>query len=101
MTVTNEPGYYEDGQFGIRIENVMVVREAKTPHNFGDRGYLGLEHVTLVPMQTKMLDLSIMTQAEIAWVNAYNSECFAKVSPFLKANTPGFAWLKRQAESVK
>ena len=47
MTVTNEPGYYADGQFGIRIENVMLVREAKTPNNFGDKGYLGFEHVKM------------------------------------------------------
>ena len=43
-----EPGYYEDGKFGIRIENVVVVREAVTPHNFGEKGYLGFEHLTMV-----------------------------------------------------
>jgi hypothetical protein len=43
-----EPGYYADGEYGIRIENVVVVREAQTPNNFGDKGFLGFEHVTLV-----------------------------------------------------
>ena len=43
-----EPGYYADGRFGIRIENVVVVREANTPNNFGDKGYLGFEHLTMV-----------------------------------------------------
>lgn len=47
MTVSNEPGYYADGRFGIRIESIILVKEAKTPHNFGDKGYLGFEHVTL------------------------------------------------------
>ena len=47
MTVSNEPGYYEDGQYGIRIENVVLVKEAETPNNFGQKGYLGFEHVTL------------------------------------------------------
>lgn len=47
MTVSNEPGYYADGRFGIRIENVVLVREANTPNNFGDKGYLGFEHVTM------------------------------------------------------
>ena len=47
MTVTNEPGYYEDGKYGIRIENVLLVKEAKTPNNFGDKGYLGFENVTM------------------------------------------------------
>lgn len=43
-----EPGYYADGRFGIRIENVVVVRNADTPNNFGDKGFLKFEHVTLV-----------------------------------------------------
>lgn len=47
MTVSNEPGYYADGQYGIRIENIVLVREAKTLNNFGNKGYLGFEHVTL------------------------------------------------------
>lgn len=46
---STEPGFYADGRFGIRIENVVVVRKAKTPNNFGDKGYLGFEHVTMVP----------------------------------------------------
>jgi Xaa-Pro aminopeptidase len=47
MTLSNEPGYYEDGKYGIRIENIVLVREVKTPNNFGDKGYLGFEHVTM------------------------------------------------------
>lgn len=47
MTVSNEPGYYADGRFGIRIENIVLVKEVKTPNNFGDKGYLGFENVTM------------------------------------------------------
>ena len=47
MTVSNEPGYYADGKFGIRIESIVLVREVKTPNNFGDKGYLGFENVTM------------------------------------------------------
>lgn len=43
-----EPGYYADGEYGIRIENVVIVREAQTPNNFGNKGFLGFEHVTMV-----------------------------------------------------
>lgn len=43
-----EPGYYKDGEYGIRIENIVIVREAQTPNNFGDKGYLRFEHVTMV-----------------------------------------------------
>ncbi|KAL5133369.1 T-complex protein 1 subunit gamma [Glycine soja] len=41
-----DPGYYEDGEFGIRLENVLIVKEADTNFNFGDRGYLSFEHIT-------------------------------------------------------
>jgi hypothetical protein len=43
-----EPGYYADGEYGIRIESVVVVREAHTPNNFGNKGFLGFERVTMV-----------------------------------------------------
>lgn len=43
-----EPGYYEDGNFGIRLENVLVVNDAETEFNFGDKGYLQFEHITWV-----------------------------------------------------
>ena len=55
-----EPGYYKDGQYGIRIENIVIVREAQTPNNFGDKGYLRFEHVTMVrapPLSTHLLPL--------------------------------------------
>jgi Xaa-Pro aminopeptidase len=42
-----EPGYYADGEYGIRIESVVVVREVQTPNNFGNKGFLGFERVTM------------------------------------------------------
>lgn len=53
MVVSNEPGYYEDGAFGIRIENLQIIAEAKTSHRFGGTSFLGFERLTLVPMQEK------------------------------------------------
>jgi len=46
-----EPGYYQDGDFGIRIENVMLVKSVNLAHNFGGKGFLGFEHVTLVSIE--------------------------------------------------
>lgn len=46
----SEPGYYEDGNFGIRLENVLVIKEADTKFNFGDKGYLAFEHITWVSL---------------------------------------------------
>lgn len=48
MVISNEPGYYQDGEFGIRIESLVVVRPQKTPHEFGGVKYYGMEHLTMV-----------------------------------------------------
>ncbi|KAL7748540.1 hypothetical protein RI367_005950 [Sorochytrium milnesiophthora] len=96
MTVTNEPGYYEDGKFGIRIENVLVVRDANTPDNFGDRGYLGFEPVTVVPMQKKLIKTDLLTSVERDWINSYHKLCWEKVSPLLKSDTLAYEYLKRE-----
>ncbi|KAM4702754.1 xaa-Pro aminopeptidase 1 [Rhinophrynus dorsalis] len=64
MILSDEPGYYEDGSFGIRIENLVLVVPAKTKYNFRDRGSLTFEPITLVPIQTKMINIELLTQKE-------------------------------------
>ncbi|KAK2465569.1 hypothetical protein APHAL10511_002461 [Amanita phalloides] len=100
MTVTNEPGYYEDGQFGIRIENIMLVGEAKTPHNFGDKGYLGFERVTMCPIQKKLVDVALLTAEEKKWLNDYHVEIWEKASPHLQHDHRALDWLKRECSPL-
>jgi Xaa-Pro aminopeptidase len=95
MTVSNEPGYYADGEYGIRIENVVVVREAQTPNNFGDKGFLGFEHVTMVPMGRNLIDVSLLSVDEREWVDAYHKE-IRKVSPLLESDARARTWLERE-----
>uniref|UniRef100_A0A8C5TA33 Xaa-Pro aminopeptidase 1 n=1 Tax=Malurus cyaneus samueli TaxID=2593467 RepID=A0A8C5TA33_9PASS len=66
MIVSDEPGYYEDGSFGIRIENVVLVIPAETKYNFKNRGSLTFEPLTLVPIQTKMIDVNLLTEKEVS-----------------------------------
>ncbi|CAG8638527.1 5794_t:CDS:10 [Dentiscutata erythropus] len=101
MTVTNEPGYYEDEKFGIRIETVLLVREVETPNNFGDRGYLGFEHITLVPIQTSLVDVSLLSPIEHKWLNDFNAECLKKIGPLMKPGSPGLRWLERESAQLK
>ncbi|KAF8970449.1 Creatinase/aminopeptidase [Flammula alnicola] len=100
MTVSNEPGYYADGRFGIRIENIVLVREAKTPNNFGDKGYLGFENVTLCPIHKKLVDTSLLTEQEKSWLNSYHAETFEKVSPLLKNDPRALEWLTRECSPL-
>jgi Xaa-Pro aminopeptidase len=60
-----EPGYYEDGNFGVRIENVLIVKEAQAKHNFGDKGYLAFEHITWVSISKPLSFLSLITDVLI------------------------------------
>ncbi|KAF9607623.1 hypothetical protein IFM89_037551 [Coptis chinensis] len=88
MVVSNEPGYYEDHSFGIRIENLLFVKEANTPNRYGGIGYLGFEKLTYVPIQSKLVDLSLLSTAEVDWLNEYHSQVWEKVSPLLEEGSP-------------
>lgn len=82
--LSNEPGYYQDGSFGIRIENLVVLEPAETRYNFNNKGFLKLETITLVPIQLKMIDVSLLTDAEIAWLNQYHMTIRSVVGDYLE-----------------
>jgi Xaa-Pro aminopeptidase len=94
-----EPGYYADGRYGIRIENVVIVQEAETPNNFGN-GYLSFEHVTMCPIQTKLIDFSVLTAQEKEWLNSYHAETLEKVGPLLRNDLRALQWLERECSPV-
>ncbi|GMH25260.1 hypothetical protein Nepgr_027103 [Nepenthes gracilis] len=98
MTVTDEPGYYEDGKFGIRLENVLIVKEADTEFNFGGKGYLEFEHITWAPYQRKLMELSLLSPDEVTWVNTYHSKCREILAPYLDDSE--MAWLKKATEPI-
>ncbi|KAI1789426.1 Creatinase/aminopeptidase [Ganoderma leucocontextum] len=100
MTVSNEPGYYADGRYGIRIENIVIVRDAHTPNNFGDKGYLRFEHVTLCPMGKNLIDTSLLSVREKEWLNAYHEETQEKVAPLLKNDERALKWLQRECSPL-
>ncbi|KAH9887305.1 Creatinase/aminopeptidase [Cubamyces lactineus] len=100
MTVSNEPGYYKDGQYGIRIENIVIVREAQTPNNFGDKGYLRFEHVTMCPMGKNLIETSLLSAKEREWLDAYHAEILEKVSPLVKADERALRWLQRECSPL-
>jgi len=96
MITSNEPGYYADGKFGIRIENLVVVRDAKTPNNFNDKGFLCFEHVTLSPMHKNLIEKSLLSADEKKWVDDYHAEIWEKVSPLLGNDTRATEWLRKE-----
>ena len=100
MTITDEPGFYKDGHYGIRIENILVVKKAKTAHNFNNQQFLEFEHVTVVPIQTKLINVELLDQEELQWINSYNQECFDKVSPLLDREEMAYKWLFQETRPI-
>ncbi|KAI1151183.1 aminopeptidase-like protein [Nemania diffusa] len=96
--ISNEPGFYEDGAFGIRIENIIMVKEVQTKHKFGDKPYLGFEHVTMVPYCRKLINPDLLTAAEQQWLNDYNVDIFEKTKGYFEKDELTLAWLKKEAQ---
>nr|XP_043620664.1 aminopeptidase P2 [Erigeron canadensis] len=92
MIISNEPGYYEDHSFGIRIENLLFVKEIDTPNRFGGITYIGFEKLTFVPIQTKLVDLTLLSAAEIDWLNDYHSQVWEKVSSLVDGTAREWLW---------
>lgn len=98
--ISNEPGYYEDGSFGIRIENIIMVKEVDTTHRFGDKSYLGFEHVTMVPYCRKLMDLKLLTDKEKEWLNTYHKDIYEKTHGYFKKGSLALAWLERETTEI-
>ncbi|KAH6849711.1 putative Xaa-Pro aminopeptidase P [Chaetomium sp. MPI-CAGE-AT-0009] len=93
-----EPGFYEDGSYGIRIENLALVREVKTEHSFGDKPFLGFEHVTMVPYCRKLIDEGLLTAEEREWLNRSNEEIRERMAGRFDGDQLTQAWLERETQ---
>ncbi len=91
MLISNEPGYYEEGVYGIRTENLVFVIEKG-----GDM--LGFETVSFAPIDTALIDADMLSKEEKDWLNAYHKDVFEKLSPALDKDTQD--WLKQKTAPV-
>ena len=80
MLISNEPGYYPEGEFGVRIENLVLVREAEKTV---DGRFLCFETVTVCPYDWRVIDESMLTEQEKAWINEYHRHVYEALSPYL------------------
>ena len=90
MILSNEPGYYLKGKYGIRIENLLLVKPASTPKD-GDRKMLSFETLTFAPIDKRLIDDTLLTKAEIHWLDEYHAEVFSKIGSFVNDDTR--SWL--------
>ena len=95
MTVTDEPGIYLEGKFGVRIENTLLVTPYKETQ-FGQ--FLQFESLTLCPIDTTPIQKELLLDEEIAWLNQYHQRVFNTLSPHLTAEET--AWLKASCKEI-
>ena len=96
MIVSNEPGYYKTGAYGIRIENLVAVREAAIEG--ADRRYYEFETLTLAPIDLACIETSLLTEPERAWLNAYHQRVREAVGPDVDEATR--AWLAEATRTI-
>ena len=95
MVITNEPGIYREGEYGIRIENIMQVIEIEK-NEFGT--FYGFETITLAPIASHLLKIEMLTRDEIDWLNNYHQRCMTLLSDGLSQQEA--TWLTRATQPI-
>ena len=124
MVLSNEPGFYADGDFGIRIENLLEVQYVKDQDNVAfeqdqersildaadpplstasssPKKFLKFSKLTMIPIQTNLIQMDLMSPAELDWLDAYHETVLAKVGPLLDPESPAMAWLTKMCAKIE
>ena len=97
MILSNEPGYYKTGAYGIRIENLVLVRERQIEGSEGE--WLGFETLTLAPIDRTLVDISLLTPDEIDWWNAYHEQVRSVMAPQIEGAAR--EWLEEACQPLR
>ena len=98
MILSNEPGYYRAGAFGIRTENLMVVKPAPDLPGGDDRAMLEFETITYAPIDLRLVDATMLTQTDKNWLNTYHQAVYSKLSPLLDVQI--IQWLTQATAAI-
>jgi len=96
MIISNEPGYYKTGEYGIRIENLVLVvpREVEG----AEKEMLGFETLTFAPIDRRLIDVEMLEAAELTWLNCYHAHVLARIGPNLPG--PDLDWLRQACAPI-
>mmetsp|Transcript_26123 Transcript_26123/g.85896 ORF Transcript_26123/g.85896 Transcript_26123/m.85896 type:complete len:212 (+) Transcript_26123:1545-2180(+) len=103
MTTSIEPGYYEEGNYGIRLENIMLVEKKNGQHKLGSNvDILHFVPLTLIPFQRKLIVADMLSSQEKEYLNSYHKTVWDSVSPFLQKEEDKIAleWLKENTRPL-
>jgi Xaa-Pro aminopeptidase len=92
MILSNEPGFYKQGQYGIRIENLLVVKEP-TEIKGGERAMLSFETLTFAPIDRNLIETKLLTRDELQWLDIYHAQVLKNVGSFMRGDA--LAWMKK------
>ena len=92
MILSNEPGYYKENYFGIRIENLVYIKKSKI------KGFLEFETLTLVPYARNLINVNMLSLAQVNWINNYHNKLYKKLSNNLNNKTKN--WLLEQTKPI-
>ena len=95
MTITDEPGIYVAGKFGVRIENTLLIESDQTT-DFGS--FLKMDSLTLCPIDTTPVDIALLTLEEREWLNAYHERVYIELAPLL--NVEEKEWLRKETKKI-
>ncbi len=98
MILSNEPGYYREGAFGIRIENLVVVQAAPDLPGADARPMFSFETLTWAPIDTRLIRVEDLSRAERDWLNQYHAEVAARIGPRVSAEARD--WLLRATAPI-
>ena len=91
--IANKPGYYEKDNYGIRIENNLLVVEK-------DEKHLGFENLTFLPYERELIDMDLINNDFKKYIDDFHKQCFEKLSPFLKNDLKSLDYLKRKTQPL-
>lgn len=93
MVISDEPGFYQPGEYGIRIENLVIVEPSPVGADF-----LQFETLTLAPIETRLIDITLLEAAERDWLNAYHARVLAEIGPLVEPEVR--SWLQRATAPI-
>ena len=93
MIISNEPGYYKENEYGIRIENLILTQEMRENKN-----HLSFRTLTLAPIDKNLICIEMLTKEELNWINSYHEKIFKTLSKFMREEE--LVWLKKSCKSI-
>ncbi|KAK3097125.1 hypothetical protein FSP39_006609 [Pinctada imbricata] len=100
QTYSDEPGYYEDGKFGIRLENIVMIKKVDTKYKYQNSTMLGFETITLVPYEPNLINYDILSDRQINWINDYHKKTLDRIGPLVKNDATAYSWLVKRCAMI-